>query len=98
MDERDAARAKVQVHRRDMAFVRGYVSCANCACNYDCTAAIEGRTERTFCQIYSRQVDPLDEEKCINTAEACDQWVGASMDRNMVVTPSHSYRYDKWGD
>lgn len=76
-----------------MAFVRGFVTCTNCGANYDNTP-----TGRTFCQIYSRTVDPTATEANINMAEACDQWVADGLDRNKVVHPDHTYRYDKWGD
>lgn len=90
MDERDAILQGLEVHRRDMAFVRGYVSCTNCASNYCATTG-----EPIFCQIYSMPIDPSDTEQNIFLAEACAQWVGKGMDRNMVVTPAHTYRYEK---
>lgn len=89
MDERDAQLQGLEVHRRDMAFVRGYVTCTNCACNYHCQT-----DEPTFCQIYSMPVDPTATDKNILMAEACEQWVGKGMDRNMVVHPNHKYRYE----
>lgn len=92
MDERDAKRQKIEVHRREMTFVRGYVSCNNCACNYD------QNNEPTFCQTYSMPMDPQPSEANTLRGEACDQWVGRGMDRNKVVTPEHHYRYDKWMD
>lgn len=90
MDERDAKRQGLEIHRRDMAFVRGYVSCTNCACNYSASTG-----EPVFCQIYSMRIDPTATEKNILLAEACEQWVGNDMDRNQVVTPAHTYRYEK---
>lgn len=93
MDERDAKSQGVEVHRRDMAFARGYVSCNNCACNY--SAHDESPT---FCQIYSRQIAPNNIEANTLTGEACDQWVGREMDRNKVITPNHTYAYEKWCD
>lgn len=90
MNERDASLQGIQVHRRDMAFVRGYVSCANCACNYNAS----NPEEKTFCQIYGMQVNPGATEENIFLAEACEQWVGDGMDRNKVVTPDHKYRYE----
>lgn len=93
MDERDAKLQGLEVHRRDMAFVRGYVSCNNCACNY---SAADGSP--TFCQIYSLPIKPEDTEANTLRGEACDQWCGRGMDRSKVVHPNHSYRYDKWGD
>ena len=93
MDEKDVKLFGVEVHRREMAFARGYVSCNNCACNY---AANDNSP--TFCQIYSKPVDPEAVDANTLTGEACDQWVGRGMDRNQVITPDHSYRYDKWQD
>lgn len=92
MDERDARLQGLEVHRRDMAFVRGYVTCTNCACNYD------RDNEPRFCQPYSTPIDPAATEANTLRAEACEQWVGKGMDRNKVVTPEHHYRYEKWGD
>lgn len=89
MDERDAALQGLQIHRREMGFVKGFVTCTNCGCNY------HSRTlEPTFCQMYSRPVDPSNVEKNIFMAEACDQWVPLGLDRNKVVHPSHRYRYE----
>lgn len=96
MNERDAKLQGLEVHRRDMAFVRGYVSCTSCACNY--AANVVNRREPTFCQIYSIPIDPAAIDANILRAEACEQWVHEKLDRNKVVHPDHSYRYDKWGD
>ena len=93
MDERDAELQGLTVHRRDMAFVRGYVNCRDCACNYHARDSTP-----VFCQIYSMPIDPDATEANILRAEACDQWVLRGMDRNKVVTPNHTYRYEKWGD
>ena len=96
MNERDAKLQELEVHRRDMAFVRGYVSCNNCACNYG--AHNPDRIERVYCQIYSIPINPTKVDENALRAEACDQWVFEHMDRHKVVTPDHSYRYEKWGD
>ena len=93
MDEKDARLFGVRVVRRDMAFTAGYVVCTNCECNYDASAP----TERTFCQIYSTDIDPAETAANELRAEACDQWVPLGIDRNKIITPEHSYRYDKWG-
>ena len=98
MDEQDAKLGRYEVHRRDIAFVRGYVNCAACACNYDASEIINGNRMPTFCQIYSIPIDPTETDANTLRAEACDQWVHESLDRNKVVTPSHSYHYDKWSD
>lgn len=90
MDERDARLRGLTVHRRDMAFVRGYVTCATCAGNYHATTGAP-----TFCQLYSVPIDPAAAEANILRAEACDQWVHTGLDRNKVVTPDHRYRYDE---
>lgn len=92
MDERDAKLQGLEVHRRDMAFVRGYVTCTNCAANYNASKP----EERTFCQPYSIPINPADTDANILRAEACEQWCGDGMDRNKVVTPEHHYRYEKW--
>lgn len=89
MDERDARVLGLQVHRREMAFVRGFVTCTNCGCNYHCQT-----DEPTFCQAYSRPVDPAAVEQNIFMAEACDQWVPKGLDRNKVVHPAHRYGYE----
>lgn len=95
MDEREAKLQGLEVHRRDMAFVRGYVTCTSCGCNYDAS-----KTERvpTFCQKYSLPINPDATDANILRAEACDQWVHERLDRNKVVHPDHAYRYDKWTD
>lgn len=98
MDERDARLQKLEIHRRDMAFVRGYVTCTTCACNYDASEDRPGKRVPTFCQKYSLRIDPTATEANMLRAEACDQWVHERLDRNMVVHPDHSYRYDKWED
>lgn len=95
MDERDAKLQGLEVHRRDMAFVRGYVSCTTCGCNYD---ASQAERVPTFCQRYSMPIDPAETDANILRAEACEQWVHERLDRNMVVHPDHAYRYDKWCD
>lgn len=96
MNERDAKRTSLEVHRREIAVVRGYVNCTTCACNY--SAAVLDRREPTFCQIYSTQVDPSATAENISRAERCKQWVHMNLDRSQVVTPDHAYRYDHWGD
>lgn len=90
MDERDVKLQGLTTHKRTMTFVTGYVTCTNCAANYT-----QNPGEKTFCQKYSRSVDPSDTEKNITTAEACVQWVGDGMDRNKVVHPDHAYAYDR---
>ena len=94
MFERDAKVQGLEVHHRKMAFVRGYVTCTNCGANYHAA----NPDERTFCQIYSRPVEPDETEKNIVAAEACDHWVADGLDRNKVVHRDHSYSYEKWGD
>lgn len=98
MDQRDAKAQKLEIHRRDIAFVRGYVTCTTCGCNYHSAEDQPGHRVPTFCQRYSIQIDPVATEANILRAEACDQWVHERLDRNMVVHPDHSYRYDRWGD
>jgi len=90
MDEQSAKRQGLVIHRREMAFVRGFVSCTNCAANYNAS----NPTEKTFCQTYSRPVDPQATEINIFHAEACDQWVPDGVNRSAVVTPPHRYWYD----
>ena len=92
MDERDAKLQGLQVHRREMAFVRGYVSCESCACNYDASSMSE--RVPTFCQRYSISINPLATEENILRAEECELWVHERLDRNSVVHPDHAYRYD----
>ena len=89
MDERDATLQGLEIHRREMAFVRGFVTCTNCGCNYDCAT-----DEPTFCQKYCRPIDPADTDGNVFMAEACDQWVPRGLDRNKVVHPNHRYRYE----
>jgi len=96
MDERDAKTQGLEVHRREMAFVRGYVTCASCACNYD-ASSLEVRVP-TYCQKYSMTIDEKAIEANILRAEKCNQWVHIGLDRNEVVHPDHAYRYDKWED
>jgi hypothetical protein len=91
MDERDEKLQGLEVHRSDMAFVRGYVTCTACACNYDGSQAIR---VPTFCQIYCIRIDPNATDANILRAEACEQWVHEALDRNKVVNPDHSYWYD----
>jgi hypothetical protein len=95
MDERDAKAQGLEVHRRDMAFVRGYVTCVTCGCNYHCRDDKPGNRTPTFCQIYSMPIDPTATDDNILRAEACDQWVHETLDRSMVVHPDHTYRYEK---
>ena len=91
MDERDAKAQGLEVHRREMAFVRGFVTCTNCGGNYT-----QNPGERTFCQLYSMPIDPAATEANILRAEACEQWVADGLDRSKVVHPNHRYRYDDW--
>ena len=89
MNERDAELQDLQVHRRTMSFVRGFVTCSNCGCNY------HSRTQApTFCQAYSRSVDPSDHESNVATAEACEQWIPMGLDRNRVVHPNLRHPYE----
>jgi hypothetical protein len=90
MDEQSAKRQGLEIHRRDMAFVRGFVTCTNCAANYNAS----NRSEKTFCQMYSKSIDPSDTERNIFHAEACEQWVPDGLDRSQVVNPPHRYWYD----
>ena len=91
MDERQARLQGIEIHRREMAFVKGYVTCTNCGCNYHC------RTEEpTFCQAYSRVINPEATEENIFMAESCQQWVAKCLDRNSVVHPDHHYSYEDW--
>lgn len=94
MNERDAKLQGVEVHRREMAFVRGFVNCATCACNYHARDDKPGNRMPTFCQIYSLTIDPADTDANTLRAEACEQWVHEGLDRNKVVTPDHKYRYE----
>lgn len=94
MDERDAKAQGLVVHRREMAFVRGFVTCTNCGGNYHASKP----ELRTFCQLYSMPIDPAATDANILRAEACDQWVADGLDRNKVVHPDHTYRYDKWSE
>lgn len=96
MEERDAKWAGLEVHRREMAFVHGYVTCTSCACNYNASAL--DRREPIFCQMYSIPINPGEIELNIERAEGCRQYVHEGMDRSKVVTPDHAYRYDRWGD
>lgn len=48
MDERDAKAQKLEIHRRDIAFVRGYVTCTTCGCNYHCAEDRPGHRVPTF--------------------------------------------------
>ena len=98
MDEKDATAQGLEVHRRDMAFVRGYVTCTTCACNYHSADDRPGNRVPTYCQRYSIHIDPAATDANILRAEACDQWVHEALDRNKVVHPDHAYRYDKWQD
>lgn len=95
MYESDVKLQERETHTRQMTFLKGYVSCNTCGCNYNCKAAIEGRTERTFCQIFSTSVDPIKTEENIAKAEKCKFWVHEKLDRNQVVSPDHTYRYEK---
>lgn len=97
MDERDAKTLGIEVHRREMAFVRGYVTCTTCAANYHAEEDRPGNRVPTFCQMYSLPIDPADTDANILRAEACDQWVHEALDRNKVICPDHTYRYDKDG-
>jgi len=92
MDERDAKAQGLELHRREMTFVRGYVSCMGCGCNYDATTGAP-----TFCQKYSKPIEPTARDENILRAQACEQWVHERLDRNMVVHPDHTYRYETWG-
>lgn len=93
MDERDAKLQGLEVHKRTMAFVRGYVSCNSCGCNYHSSLSVTERVP-TFCQRYSIVIDPTATEENIIRAESCAQWVHERLDRNMVVHPDHSHWYE----
>lgn len=89
MEEKQARKQGIAIHRREMAFVRGFVTCTNCGCNYHCKT-----NEPVFCQIYSRVIDPASTEQNIFMAESCHQWVAKGLDRNKIVHPDHSSRYE----
>lgn len=90
MDEIDAKNNGLKVHRREMAFVRGFVICTNCGSNYNASKP----EEKTYCQSFGFPVDPAATEQNITKAEACKLWVPDGLDRNEVVTPPHRYWYD----
>lgn len=98
MDEREAKQQGLEIHRRHMAFVRGYVTCTTCGCNYHAEEDRPGNRAPTFCQTYSTPIDPSDTDNNVLRAESCEQWVHETLDRNKVVHPDHAYRYDKWTD
>jgi hypothetical protein len=94
MDERDAKVQGLEIHRRNIAFVRGYVTCTTCGCNYYARDDRPGNRVPTFCQKYSIPIDPAETDRNTLRAESCDQWVHETLDRNMVVHPNHTYRYE----
>lgn len=96
MYETDAKRMGKETHTREMTFLKGYVSCNACACNYNCQAATAGITVRTFCQIFNMSVDPTKTEENIAKAENCKFWVHEKLDRNQVVSPDHTYHYERY--
>lgn len=94
MDERDASRNGHNVVRRQMAFIESFVTCSNCACNYNASAP----SESTFCQMFSKAVNPDDVEQNEATARACAQWIPNGLSRHKTVTPNHRYWYEDKSD
>jgi hypothetical protein len=90
MDEKTAKQLGITIVRREMAFASEYVTCTNCACNYHAKDMTP-----TFCQMYSRSVDPSAIALNEVTAAQCMQWVPNGLDRNKVINANHSYRYEK---
>ena len=88
MDEKDAKLGGYTVIRREMAFLKEFITCTNCGCNYDYD------NNPTFCQKYSRRVDPAATEENERTAQSCNQWVPKGLNRNMVVHPNHKHWYE----
>ncbi len=79
---------------RTFKFNKEYVSCSNCALNYNCQAAIEGRTERTFCQEFSIHIDPTATADNIERGNSCLYWVPEFADRSkMQVTEKERTRW-----
>lgn len=95
MYESDAKRMGKETHTREMTFVKGYVSCNTCACNYGAYDDVRQKTEPVFCQIFSTAKDPAQVEENIKTGENCKWWVHKNLDRNKVISPDHSYHYEK---
>lgn len=92
MYESTCKREGIEIVRREMAFVKGFVTCTNCGACYD------QNTEPRFCQKYALTIDPAATDANILRAEACDQWEPKGLDRSKVVLPDHVYRYEKWDD
>lgn len=82
---------------RTFVFDPDFVSCNTCAVNYNCQAAIEGRTERTFCQEFSMPIDPLKIEENKKMAHRCKHWNPAVVNRRVMQpqTPEHERWYEK---
>lgn len=91
MDEKDAKLHGLEIHRREMSFLREYVNCINCAANYSAST-----NEPIFCQIFSIPIEPVATEANVHRAEACRHWVPRGLDRNKVVTPDHRHHYEDW--
>ena len=96
MDQREARLQGLAIHTREMSFVRGYVSCVSCGCNYSFPHPDSDKPEPILCQMYCIPIDPTATDANILRAEACEQWVHRNLDRNMVVHPDHTYHYEKW--
>lgn len=82
---------------RTFVFDPEFVSCNTCAVNYNCQAAIEGRTERTFCQEFSMPVNPSNIEGNKKTTRHCPHWNPAEVNRSVMrpQTPEHERWYEK---
>lgn len=93
MDERDAKHQKIEIHKREMSFAKGYVSCTSCAANYG--QYIPDQRNPVFCQTFSMAINPSETEENIRRAEACKHWVHENLDRNKVITPAHDAWYEK---
>lgn len=88
MDERDAKHQGVTIVYKSMRFNREYVSCSNCAANYD------QNNEARFCQTFSTPMVPEVTEENMDRAARCGHWVAKGMNRNMVITPEHKCWYE----
>lgn len=73
---------------RAFTFEKSYISCNHCALNYSCQAAIEGRTERIFCQEFSIAIDPDATERNNDRALNCAYWVPEFGDRSKMSSPA----------
>lgn len=88
MDERDAKLTGVIIVEKTMRFARDYVSCSNCAANYD------QNNEARFCQIFSMAMAPEVTEENMTRALGCGHWVAKGLNRNKVITPEHKCWYE----